>query len=195
MLHLPLYRLIHTPPIRILRINEPRIPNPHLPPLPIIDLKNNRHIPKIIIIHRKLFQPRQRRYQNPPREDPFIRRHPHLDIGRRRRHVPIEAGRHIPIVGALNGPIAVLREIGFCHDGRLAESAADVAVGEGRGLEAAGVEEQVGSCAGHAPEVFEPGLVGAGFREDFGEGKGHVGVVEEAVRGSFGSDARDWIGI
>ena len=80
----------------------------------------------------------------------------------------------------------------------MAERAADVAVGEGRGLEAAGVEEEVGSCAGYAPEVFEPGLVGARGREDFGEGKGHVGVVEEAVRDfPWGLDCGglDWVGL
>ena len=62
---------------------------------------------------------------------------------------------------------------------RLAECAADVAVGEGRKLEAAVVQEQVDLGSGDAPEVFQPRLVGPGFGEDFWEG--YVRGVEEAV--------------
>lgn len=65
-----------------------------------------------------------------------------------------------------DGPVAVLRQVVLRLGGRFSEGAAGVAPGEWWGLEAAVVEEEVGFRVGDAPEVFEPGLVGAGDGED-----------------------------
>lgn len=182
-LHVPIDALV----IPISRIDEPHIPDPHLPQRPTVDLEHNRDVPEIIPAVHELPQPRQRRDQDPPRQHPPVRRCVHLHVGPRRRHVPLVLRGHVAVVGAGDGPVAELRQVGLRLGDRSVEGAADVAVGEGRGLEAAGVEEEVGRRAGDAPEVFEPGLVGAGVGEDWWERVGFLGGVEEGSSDNRGS--------
>ena len=182
--HIPLDILINAPLLRIMRIEKPHVPNAQLPPLPIINLEHHRHVTKIITTVDILPQPRQCCDQNTPRQDPLGRLHVDLHIARRIRQGPAEVGRHVTVVAAREGPVTVLRQVGLGLRGRSSERQAHVAVGEGRGLEAARVKEQIGFGSGDAPEVLEPWLVGAGLGEDLWEGGRHVGGVEEAVEGA-----------
>ena len=186
ILLLPLHVLINTPLVVVIRIYEPHVPEPHLAPLPIVDLVDNRKLPKIIPGLHVLAQSRQGRDQDPPRQHPLGRPRVHHEAGRRIGQVEIIPGRHVPVVLAPDGPVAVLGQVVLGPEEGLLEGEVEVAVGDGRGLQAAVVEEEVRLRVGDAPQVCEPGLVGPGFGEALRERIGDGGGVKEAGNGVWG---------
>ena len=87
----------------------------------MINLEHHRHTLKIITTIDILPQPHQRRNQNTPCQDPLGLLHVDLDVARRRRGGPAEVGRHVPIVAARDGPVALLCELGPGDRGRVGE--------------------------------------------------------------------------